>query len=401
MLCHEFTPSAQYPKTPPMRILSLIYEYPPLGGGGGVVAAALNEALIVAGDEVTVITSAMPDLPASEVVRNVRISRTVCRRRHRHYTTTLELLSGLWPAYRQAARLVESWNPSVIHTHFIVPSGIVAWALSIRYGIPYVLTAHGSDVPHYNPDRFGAPHWLMGPLWRAIVQRAASLTTASRSLATLIRQRTDAPLRIIPNGLSADRSAHPGAKRQLVLVVARLFPRKGVQYFVDAVGELPAATQWEFVVAGDGPYLAALQQRAHASGARISFVGFKDRMEIDALYDAAAIFVFPSIQENFPMVLLEAMAAGCAIITTDADGCADVIGDAGVIVRKADASGLRDALVALLPDSARREELGSRAQVRVEQYRWPAIAAQYRAVFAEARRPLPTEQPAIDSRAEP
>ena len=65
-----------------MKILSLTYEYPPIGGGGSVVAAAVNEELVRLGDEVTVLTSAMKGLPAEETVEGVVVHRTACVRRH-------------------------------------------------------------------------------------------------------------------------------------------------------------------------------------------------------------------------------------------------------------------------------------------------------------------------------
>jgi hypothetical protein len=81
-----------------LKILSLTYEYPPIGGGGSIVAAAVNEELVRLGDEVTVLTSTMQGLPAEETVEGVVVHRTACVRRHSHYTTAPELLSTLVPA---------------------------------------------------------------------------------------------------------------------------------------------------------------------------------------------------------------------------------------------------------------------------------------------------------------
>ena len=74
-----------------MKILSLTYEYPPIGGGGGRVAAALNEELASRGDEVEVLTSRMRGFASEERLGHVAVHRTACLRRDAHYTTAFEL----------------------------------------------------------------------------------------------------------------------------------------------------------------------------------------------------------------------------------------------------------------------------------------------------------------------
>jgi glycosyltransferase involved in cell wall biosynthesis len=374
-----------------MRILSLTYEYPPLGGGGGVVARALNERFVAAGDSVNVVTSRMRGLPKVEVDQGVTVHRTACVRRHPHFSTAAELATTLLPSYAKAAELIEAERPDVIHAHFAVPTGVVARRLSRRYGIPYVLTAHGSDIPGYNPDRFSLLHRLLRPHWRRVVDDAAALVSPSRYLVGLMRSAgLTRHVDVIPNGYTparesqvsasgqADAAAH--GKKSLALVVSRLFPRKGVQHFVEALTNL-GEEAWEFAVAGDGPYLEALQAQALRTHAPVRFLGFLAREPLRQLYQDAEIFVFPSIRENFPMVLLEAMEAGCAVITTDAEGCAEVVGDAGIVVPAGSSDAVRCALVALMADPVRRRELGERARRRVERFRWDLIGESYRQVF--------------------
>ena len=358
-----------------VRILSLTYEYPPIGGGGSVVAAAVNQELVRLGHEVIVLTSGMRGLHASETVEGVTVVRTSCVRRHRHYTTAAELFTTLLPAYRRGAQLVRSFQPDVIHTHFVVPSGVLAWALSRRFGVPYVLTAHGSDVPGYNPDRFEWLHALLGPAWRGILDGASFVTSPSRFLADLIRRHGYAdPIDIVPNG------HHPqpcggGLRRKQVLVVARMFPRKGVQHFIEAIAGL--GDDWEFVIAGDGPHRGQLEEQASSVGARVRFTGFLDRAALRSLYESSQILVFPSIQENFPMVLLEAMDAGCAIVTTNAEGCAEVVGDAGLVVPKGESQGIRAALERLMHDPGLVQRLSVRGKSRAAMLAWPNIVVRY------------------------
>ncbi len=378
-----------------MRILSLTYEYPPVGGGGGVVAAALNEQLVLQGNSVTALTSRMKGLPATETMRGVTVHRTACWRRYRHYTTALELLTTLLPAYNKACELIETNRPDILHTHFVLPSGIVAWRIARRFKLPYVITAHGSDIPGYNPDRFAGLHKLLKPLWLRIVANASTLISPSEFLAKLIRRRVNMPIRIVPNGYTP--SATLGRKkRKLVLVVARLFPRKGVQRFIESVAGM--SSDWEYVIAGDGPYLPHLKALAARLQVPVRFVGFIDARTLRGYYEEARILVFPSIRENFPMVLLEAMDAGCAVITTDAEGCGEVVGDTGVVVEKDNAQQIRTALTALMSDAARCEQLGMLAQRRAELFRWFRVAGLYQNVFEEVLQIAPLTDTAIHRR---
>jgi len=375
-----------------VKILSLTYEYPPIGGGGSIVASALNETLVHFGDEVEVVTSTMKGLDRNTAVGGVRIHRTACWRRHRHYTTTPELATTLLPAYLRAAQVIQRFRPDLIHTHFVIPSGAIAAALSRRFGLPYVITAHGSDIPGYNPDRFQLMHTLVRPLWRRIMRGAALVTSPSHYLEGLIHEHIDVPVTVIPNGYTpAPRLGRQ--KRNLVLVVTRLFPRKGVQYFLDAIRSLPG--DWEFVVAGDGPYLASLQRQAKRLGVPVRFTGFVDRTTLRGLYEEARIMVFPSVRENFPIVLLEGMDAGCAIITTDDDGCAEVIGRAGIIVPRGGSAGIRTALEQLMADRAECDRLGARARERARSFRWPMVAQRFRQAFAQVLGHPAPEDPRI------
>jgi glycosyltransferase involved in cell wall biosynthesis len=323
----------------------------------------------------------MKDLRTTEVVQGVRTHRAPCRRRHRHYTTSLELATTLLPAYRQAAKVIESLQPVLLHTHFVLPSGLIAYALKRKFGIPYVLTAHGSDIPGYNPDRFETLHTLLRPVWQRIVAGAAGVTSPSEFLAGLIRRSADVPITVVPNGY-APPAPLGRTKRNLVLVVARLFPRKGVQHVIEALRG--TKTAWEIVVAGDGPYKAELERHTQRAHVPVRFLGFVGPQTLRGLYEEARILVFPSLRENFPMVLLEAMDAGCAVISTDAEGCAEVVGDAGIIVEKGNPRDIRSALHALMSDSARIEELAQRGRERAQLFRWPRIAEQYLAVFNAA-----------------
>jgi len=366
----------------------MTYEYPPIGGGGANVAHPLATTLVSQGHSIDVVTSGMRTVPAIEEVDGINIHRVRCLRRHRHYTTTAELLTYLWPAFRKACSLHSQQRYDINHTHFALPSGLASYWLYRKTGLPYVTTIHGSDVPGYNPDRFRFAHLLAQPLWRRIIANSQKVVSASEFLKNLIQKHIDVPVEVIQNGYSP----HPdmvesSAKQNRILVVTRMFERKGVQHFLKALDGLDH--DWEVVIAGDGPYLPTLKELTRQAGLNVRFTGFVQGRELWELYETSRIFVFPSLQENFPTVLLEAMQAGCAIITTNADGCAEVIGNAGIATDPERPDQIRAALLELMQDDEKTAKYREAGYRRIKNFRWPRIATQYDAVLRGACINLP------------
>jgi len=367
-----------------MKILCMSYEYPPIGGGGGInVAHPLAATLVSRGHSVDVVTSGMRGVPETETIDGVKVHRVRCVRANRHYTTTPELMTFIWPAWRKALELTRTHQFDINHTHFAVPTGVASYLLYRKTGLPYITTIHGSDVPGYNPDRFRITHSLVRPAWRTIMSNSARVVSASRFLKDLAQSDIDVPVDVVRNGYSSKFNGDTfGGKRNRVLVVTRMFRRKGVQHFIEAIGSLEH--DWEIVVAGDGPYLPQVKAKARRMGLNVNFVGFVQGDTLAELYASSKIFVFPSLQENSPAVLLEAMDAGCAIITANSAGCAELVGNAGIATTPGRVDQIRNALVLLMTDEERIATLSARAAERIRRFRWPRIASQYERIMRHA-----------------
>ncbi len=365
------------------KILTLCCEYPPVGGGGATACQGLAEGLVRAGHRVDVVTSGMEGLARFEELNGVRIHRVRGLRRYQHYSTAAEQLSQLIPAYSKAMELARERDFDLVHCHFVVPGGLLGYLVARRTGLPYVITAHGSDIPGYNPDRFRLLHRLIRPLWRLIIDQSSGLSTPSDFLKDLIAVHNRRTAVRIPNPFDAPTAV--GQAHRRVLVAARMVERKGVQHLLEALPDLE--TDWEFWIAGDGPYLKQLQKLASGANARVRFLGFVPRSELAELYRSARIFVFPSLQENFPMVLLEAMAAGCAVVTTSAPGCLEVVGDAAVVVEPGSTAALKDALARLIADDAAIERLRAAGRARVQRFASARVVAQFETLFRDCLQP--------------
>jgi glycosyltransferase involved in cell wall biosynthesis len=293
--------------------------------------------------------------------------------------TVPEAASYLLSALPKVRRLVDQHCYDINHTHFILPDGIMAWLVHRHTRLPYVITAHGSDVPGYNPHRLLVAHKVLTPLWKTITRNASQIISPSTSLKSLlVKQSPDMKITLIPHGFDVERFNPHAIKQKRILIVTRMLERKGVQYLLKALEGF--TVDYSVHIVGDGPFLPTVQKLANNVGANIKLWGWLDNRspELKELYETSSIFVLTSEAENFPVVLLESMAAGLAIITTKGTGCAEVVGDSAVLVEPRDPEAIRVALNILTTDANLRRKLGQAARKRSEDdFSWAAVARHY------------------------
>ena len=160
-----------------------------------------------------------------------------------------------------------------------------------------------------------------------------------------------------------------------VFFVGRHEPRKGLGVLLDALPHLPVDVKlW---IAGDGPETRPLQAK-FTGDPRVEWLGRITEEEKAARLRAADVFCAPSLRgESFGIVLLEAMAAGTAIVCSDIHGYKGVVrrGQQALLVPPRDHDALAEALATLIDDPALRARLGASGRVRAEQFSWPSITA--------------------------
>ena len=368
-----------------MHILTLSYEFPPIGGGGAGVVRGLAAELVKQGHSVDVVTMGFRGLPAEETVDGIHVRRVDCGRKIESKCTAREALRYVVRARPVVRAMLRENSYDFVHVHFIFPDGLVARAEVAPRGIPFIITAHGSDVPGYNPKLFfRLVHPFLTPSWRRVTRSAAAIVSPSRTLAALIEKTgPGVPVHVIPNGIDENRF-RPAAKRDEILIATRLVERKGVQYLLHALAG--SRITWPVTVIGSGEYQAELVALNESLGRPARMAGWLSNgsPEFKALLERAAIYVLPSDFENFPVSLLEAMSAGCAIVTTSGHGCEEVVGDAAALVipgstdRERCIRELRETLEALTTDRDRTTALGARARHRLDDnFAWKAVAGRY------------------------
>jgi len=361
-----------------MRILVLNYEYPPLGGGGAPVCRELCRRFAKCGHTVDVVTMGFRGLPACEEADGVRVLRVPALRKRQATCETHEMLSYVVSALPRVIARLRREPYDVIHAHFAIPTGLLAYLATRIVRVPYAITIHGSDIPGFNPDRFTYEHRVTRPLLRTILGRAAWLSASSDFLRKLaVTNVGNFEFTYLPNGIDVSR-LQVCPKKKTILMTGRLLQRKGFQHVLTALKEVE--TDFEIHIAGDGPMRGRLEALAKTMRPCVVFHGWLDHdsPELKELYETAAIFCLTSERENASISLLEAMLAGAAVVTSNGSGCLETIGDAGLAVPPTDTHALREALLGLMASEMRRNELGTRARQRVmDRFDWDKIASGY------------------------
>lgn len=363
-------------------------ELPPVGGGAGRVALDLAEELGRRGHGVDVVTMAFGDLPAREECGSVTIRRVGCGRRRRDRSTLIEMLRFRLAAGALVRDLRARRSFQLVHAHAILPD---AWiAARAADSLPLVVTAHGSDVPGFNPTRFRLAHRLAAPLWRRTLARAGAVVAPSRYLAELLRRaRPEQDVTIVPNGIRTDLFDDPGehGRREGFLMCTRLERRKNIPLFFDALACVEAPQRLDVI--GEGPDLAVLRRRTAAqSRHEIVFHGalaYGSAAWRD-LFQRRRFFVLPSARENLPVSLLEAQLAGLVVLAGPAEGCREALGDAGLYFPELAPQALAATLRAVLrEDPVALDALAERGRRRVrEGFSVAAMADRYLEVYAAA-----------------
>jgi glycosyltransferase involved in cell wall biosynthesis len=181
-----------------------------------------------------------------------------------------------------------------------------------------------------------------------------------------------------------------GVRRPYIVVMDAYNPRKNAGAVIEAVGRLASAGQTLEVVALGRPRATAVDfdvpGLAVSRGVReaLHLPGDVSRPDLVALLSGALAFVYPSVYEGFGMPVLEAMACGCPVITSNISSLPEVAGDAAILVTPTDAAEIAGALSRLTVDTAERSRLAAAGLVRAREFTWRATAEGMLASFEAA-----------------
>lgn len=400
----------------PIRVAVVARSVFPIHGVGGLERHVhdLVNYLARAGLQVTLITRLPPhDRAAAGLDTKIRVRYVpyvTFPYAGRRWTTVLDR-STAYPLFgrragRLAGSLVDRGEIDIVHG---LGASVLGYARRRRRShAPLVFNPQGlEEFGATDPSRAGLKRAAYLPLRLAVrtCARAADAVIATdRVLEPVVRQHLEVPdsrIRTIPNALdlrwidslaaSDDggriRAAAGIAREEFVLLSAgRLEENKGFHILAQALAALLAdgarlpATGWRWVLAGDGPFRQRLERAVADANlsAHVVFAGRVSDRDLHAWYEAADLFVHPTLYEGSSLVTLEAMAHRRAVVATNAGGLPDKVrnGFNGWLVAPGDPSALAGALSGALTDAARLRDMGNRGRSIVErEFSWEVAGA--------------------------
>lgn len=270
-----------------------------------------------------------------------------------------------------------------------------------------VVTVH-DVIPLILPEYRARPESRMyAGLVSFTVRRADAIITVSEcSKQDIMRTLHIADNRIHVIGNAVDASFRPitdtrlldavreryGIGPKYILYFGGFDVRKNVHRVLQAYAALPAAVRAEYqlVIAGR---LHLLGHPLHPDPRPLARdLGIEDQVVVTGqireqdkapLYSGAVVFLFPSLYEGFGIPVLEAMACGAAVITSNRSACPEVAGDAAVLVNPEEVASISSAVLRLIEDGPFRDELRDRALARAAQFSWKRVAQQTLEVYAK------------------
>jgi glycosyltransferase involved in cell wall biosynthesis len=193
-----------------------------------------------------------------------------------------------------------------------------------------------------------------------------------------------ARVRVIHHGVRALPIPPGKAREKIVLCAGAIQTRKNTSRLVEAFEALDPA--WRLVLIGSNGYGSdTIHARIAASSARdrISVMGYVSPAELAAWYACSSVFAFPSLDEGFGMPVLEAMAAGVPVLTSNRSALPEVAGDATLLVDPENIEELTDALRRITQDAALRKDLAQRGSARARLFSWEKAVAETWRVYTE------------------
>jgi len=303
------------------------------------------------------------------------------------------MTAGLWSSIGWPR--LERWTPwaDVVH------------CVELDYRIPtrqpLVVTIH--DIgPLTHPAFFRNSHpWLLKIALKSAVERAAAIICVSSATAeaveTFMKCRLGDRLTVVSEGVGEEffewgdqtngYTRHPGPLPDYApyfLCAGSLNPRKNLSRVIDAFEQVAREIPHHLVLAGSLGWdsektLARIHNSAWTS--RIHLPGHVCDEELRRLYRGATAFLYVSLLEGFGLPILEAMASGCPVITSNLSSMPEVAGDAAFLVNPLDTNEIADAMACLATDATFSELLRNKGRARSEDFHWAACAASVAEIY--------------------
>jgi glycosyltransferase involved in cell wall biosynthesis len=374
------------------RVLIFAAYFLPFSGGYANSIFQLAIRLSARGHKVTVVTANTENAKIEEIISGVQIYRLPC----------WNILGGTYPIPKPTATLwkvvrrlrADKYTIISTQTRFFITSFLGAIFARV-YKIPYVHTERGSRHSIVkNKIIYGISLFVDHILGRWVVRGAQCVVGVSAAAKSFAIHLGAKEALVIPNGVN-EEFIHPLETRRTPLIdgsikllyVGRLIYAKGIQDLLNAVASLrQAGKDISLTIIGNGPYLQNLQTLVSQLklDKHIIFTGEQTREQILQTITQHDIFVNPSYSEGLPTSVLEAAAAGIAVIATDVGGTKEIVPSEqfGLLYTAGDVKELEKSIVRYCSNpELRKQAVMALAERTALEFSWTSVVLKYEAEF--------------------
>lgn len=376
-----------------MKILMLTWEYPPrIVGGISRVVHDLSKTLIKDGHDVTVITYKDGDAPYFEDDKGVKVYRVDNYMINPNNFIDWIMQMNFAMVAKANEIIAKEGNFDVIHAH----DWLVAYAaktLKNSYNIPIVATIHATEAGRNSGIHDETQRYINDTEWM-LTYEASEVIVNSNYMKGELQRLFGLPyekINVVPNGVNLTlfnnverdysfRRRFAMDNEKIILFMGRLVYEKGVQHLIAAMPKiLEGYHDTKLVIAGKGGMIDELKEQVHYLGIdeKVYFAGYMNGKDVQKMYKAADISVFPSTYEPFGIVALEAMLSENPIVVSDIGGLNEIVQhkENGMKSYAGNPNSIADSILELLYDHKLCAEITKRAKNKVRnEYNWSKIA---------------------------
>ena len=376
-----------------MKILMLTWEYPPrVVGGISRVVYDLSHRLIKDGHEVTVVTYRDGETPYFEDDKGVKVYRVdnFMINPNNFIDWIMQMNFNMVSKVNQIIN--EEGAFDVIHAH----DWLVAYAaktIKNSYNIPIVATIHATESGRNSGIHDETQRYINDTEWM-LTYEATEVIVNSNYMKGEIQRLFGLPfekINVVANGVNLSkftgmdrdysfRRRYAMDNEKIILFIGRLVYEKGVQHLLAAMPKiLSGYHDAKLVIAGKGAMLDELKAEANALGIsnKVYFAGYLGGKDVEKMYKAADISVFPSTYEPFGIVALEGMLAERPIVVSDAGGLGEIVEhrENGMKSYCGNPNSIADSVLELLYNPELCANIVKKAKAKVRNnYNWAKIA---------------------------
>ncbi len=356
----------------------------------------LATALMNQGNEITIITMHSPGLPIKDKIKEVPIWRL------RYATESKERLdltrAGIPAAWRSSwttgfflvklllaftSYLIKNGkNYDLLHANWTI-AGLAAVLSKPFHRRPVILTLHGSEV--YATQKV----WGLRKITRWILNICDHVICVSNALKDEVVALgvSETKITVIPNGVyTLDSLPQNQAKGQTILFVGSLTEQKGVKYLLEAFADVNRSFKNSRLrIVGEGPELKNLRAQVQRLKLqeKVIFEGVLAHSKVAEVMQTSSMFVLPSVNEGFGVVLLESLANGLPAIAFNSGGVKDILNEnSGILVEPKDVQQLATAIKRLIIDKELYDNLRKQGFKKAKGYSWDIIARKVSEIYA-------------------